>query len=159
MKKGIRIALAAFFAVCLICFVFIKAFRLFMPYTEVIENNWGIALPSYGMKEIFSYSQPSPHGDGVRYHVLDYRAGDETKKGQDALFQLAKLFSGAPVPDEDEAERMEHLVGGIPGIPPRAALPRDGRCLVKHYVKEDGSELYLLRKADTETVYVIENFI
>lgn len=52
------------------------------PYTKVLEVNWGIDLPEAGAKEVYAFSEPSFHGDGIRYHVIDYPAGNETKKSR-----------------------------------------------------------------------------
>ena len=66
-------------------------------YTKVIETNWGIDLPEDGGKEVYSFSEPSFHGDGIRYHVIDYPAGNESKKILNAMFQIEKVFSEAVV--------------------------------------------------------------
>ena len=39
-------------------------------------------LREAGAKEVYAFSEPSFHGDGIRYHVIDYPAGNETKKSR-----------------------------------------------------------------------------
>ena len=74
MKKSKKIIILIV-VLCVIC-----AFGSFLmnsinSYTRVLKTNWSIELPKAGAKEIFAYSEPSFHGDGIRYHVIDYPKG------------------------------------------------------------------------------------
>ena len=79
-------------------------------YTKVIETNWGIDLPEDGAKEVYSFSEPSFHGDGIRYHVIDYPTGNESKKIQNAMFQIEKVFSEADVPSQGQIDAVDVFV-------------------------------------------------
>ena len=91
-------------------------------YTKVIETNWGIDLPEDGAKEVYSFSEPSFHGDGIRYHVIDYPAGNESKKIQNAMFQIGKLNSEFSLPTEGQLSAVEELLKGI-DIPADINIP------------------------------------
>lgn len=44
-------------------------------YTAVVELNWGLSLPESREEVYKTDSGPSFHGDGTRYHVLQYAVG------------------------------------------------------------------------------------
>lgn len=142
--------------VCIFCIALLAACRSLNTYTEVVRANWGLELPEYGADEKFAYSAPSPHGDGVRYHVIDYPAGDESERAQDSVFQLEKLFNNTPYPTEDQIERTELLLDSI-------GVEGGGvdwyRCRVIYLKQSDNSELFLYYLSETGTVYIVESFI
>lgn len=142
--------------VCIVCVVFLVSCRSVGGYGKTVRANWGIELPEYGAKEEFAYSTSSPHGDGVRYHVIDYPAGNESEKSQDSIFQLEKLFNNTPCPTEDQIERTELLLDSI-------GVEGGGvdwyRCRVIYLKQSDNSELFLYYLSETGTVYIVESFI
>ena len=94
MKKKIIIIASIVVVIALGVVLYNSLFNT--PYTEIIESIWNIDLPEAGAKEIYSYSEPSFHGDGIRYHVIDYPIGNEKYQipfGQYALH----IISDVPV--------------------------------------------------------------
>lgn len=71
MKKSKKIILLIV-VLCGICIVGFFLINSVNSYTRVLKINWDIELPTAGAKEIYAYSEPSFHGDGIRYHVIDY---------------------------------------------------------------------------------------
>ena len=126
-------------------------------YTKVIETNWGIDLPEDGAKEVYSFSEPSFHGDGIRYHVIDYPAGNESKKIQNAMFQIGKLNSEFSLPTEGQLSAVEELLKGIDI--PADMVPEWSERRLLYRRQDDGSELYLFYNSGAGTFYVIESFL
>lgn len=142
--------------VCIFCIALLAACRSLNTYTEVVRANWGLELPEYGADVKFAYSAPSPHGDGVRYHIIDYPAGSESAKAQDSLFQLEKLFYNAPCPAESQIQSTELL---LDSIDVEGSAVDWTRCRLIYLRQEDNSELYMYYQSDTGTVYIVESFI
>ena len=126
-------------------------------YTKIIESNWGIDLPRSGAKEVYSFSEPSFHGDGIRYHVIDYPIGNESKRIANSVFQLEKVFLGASKPTEDQVAYVEALLAETEI--PQDEIPIWNECVLVSQSQEDGSELYLFYGGATGTVYVVESFL
>lgn len=125
-------------------------------YHQVVKLNWEIDLPG-GYEELYAYSEPSFHGDGLRYHVLDYPAGAEDKKNLERIWRIEQLFRDAELPSEWEIERINGWLDEM-GVPGEFA-PDYGRCELLYARKEDHSELYLLWQAGDGTLYVVESFL
>ena len=140
-------------AVCAICPVIWKFVN---SYTRVLKTNWGIELPEAGAEAVFSYSEPSFHGDGIRYHVIDYPIGSESKKMQDVAFQLEKLFGGIQ-PTEGQIDYVEQLVKQIDAND--MVIPDWKKCSLINLKQEDGSQLFLFYQSGTGTVFIVEDFI
>ncbi len=162
MKKKTKIIIGA--AVVLLALFVLGGVPRFLgmmlstsTYTKVIESNWGIDLPEAGAKEVESYSNPSFHGDGVRYHVIDYPAGNESKKIQDAMFQIEKVFVEADFPTEAQLADAEKLLKEIDV--PSDSIPDWSKCQLVYMTQDDGSELYLFYWSGTGTIYVVESFL
>ena len=126
-------------------------------YTKVIETNWGIDLPEDGAKEVYSFSEPSFHGDGIRYHVIDYPAGNESKKILNAMFQIEKMFSEADVPSQGQIAAVEEFLKDIDI--PADVVPDWSKCQLVYMKQNDNSELYLFYWSGTGTIYVVESFL
>lgn len=126
------------------------------PYTKVINKNWNIGLPNDGAKDIFSYSEPSPHGDGIRYHVIDYPVGNESKKIQNSVFQLGKIFHGTK-PTDDQISYVEELLEEI-NIKDDV-IPDWERCRLVYQKQDDNSEIFLFYETGDGTLYVVESFL
>ena len=125
-------------------------------YTRVLKTNWGIELPEAGAEAVFSYSEPSFHGDGIRYHVIDYPIGNKSKKMQNAAFQLDRLFDGIQ-PTEAQIDHAEQLLKQIDADD--KVIPDWKRCSIINLKQEDGSELFLFYQSGTGTVFIVESFI
>ena len=153
--KTICISLAAAIGVCAVCLLLWLYFSA-MPYAKVIHKNWGIELPTAGERDLYSYSQPSPHGDGVRYHVIDYPVGKDSKETRKTVSRLESIFRDVTEPTESQISRVEQLLEerGIEDD----AVPDWKRCSLLYLKQEDGSELFLFCWLGTGTLYVVESF-
>ena len=156
MKKSQKIIILIV-VLCVIC-----AFGSFLmnsinSYTRVLKTNWGIELPKAGAKEIFAYSEPSFHGDGIRYHVIDYPIGNESKRMQNSVFQLDKIFLHSPQPAEEQIRYVEQLLEQIDVK--EDVIPDWGKCELVYLKQEDSSELFLFYWSGTGTVYIVESFL
>ena len=156
MKKSQKIIILIV-GLCVIC-----AFSSFLmnsinSYTRVLKTNWGIELPKAGAKEIFAYSEPSFHGDGIRYHVIDYPIGNENKRMQNSVFQLDKIFLHSSQPTEEQIRYVEQLLEQIDVK--EDVIPDWGKCELVYHKQEDSSELFLFYWSGTGTVYIVESFL
>ena len=157
MKKFFKAItlIAVLCIICAICFLMRKAVNT--TYTRVLKTNWSIELPNAGAKEFFSYSEPSFHGDGIRYHVIDYPIGNENKKIQNTSFQIEKIFHNSPQPTEDQIIYVEQLLSQIDV---RAdVIPDWSKCNLLYRKQDDNSELFLFYWSDTGTVYIVESLV
>lgn len=141
---------------CVVCAICPLIWRSVNSYTRVLKTNWGIELPRAGAKTVFSYSEPSFHGDGIRYHVMDYPIGNESQKMQNAAFQLDKLFGGIQ-PTEAQIDNVEQLLKQIDAND--MVIPDWERCRLIDLKQEDGSELFMFYQSETGTVFIVESFI
>ena len=126
-------------------------------YTNVIEMNWGIDLPEDGAKELYSFSEPSFHGDGIRYHVIDYPVGNESKRVLNSMSQIEKVFSDADAPTQGQIAAVEEFLKGIDI--PTDVIPDWSKCQFIYMKQNDNSELYLFYWSGTGTIYVVESFL
>ena len=126
------------------------------PYTKIIWKNWQIEVPSEGTRDLYSYSEPGPHGDGIRYHVIDYEIGNESKRVQDSVFRLEKIFLHAPQPTEDQIAYVEQLLKET--SVPEDEFPDWGKCQLVYEKKDDNSEIFMFYWSGTGTLYVVESF-
>lgn len=156
MKKKTKIILGAVAAVLIALFILLEVFSN-RPYTKVLEANWGIDLPEAGAEEVFSFSEPSFHGDGIRYHVIDYPAGNESKKILNAMFQIEKVFLEAELPSKEQIADVEELLKDIDI--PDDVIPDWSKCQLVYERHKDNSELYLFYWSGTGTIYVVESFL
>ena len=127
------------------------------PYSKVIWKNWQIEVPSEGARDLYSYSDPSPHGDGIRYHVIDYEIGNESKRVQNSVFQLEKIFLHAPQPTADQIAYVEQLLKET--SVPEDEFPDWGKCQLIYEKKDDSSEIFMFYWSGTGTLYVVESFL
>lgn len=72
MKKGLLIGCCVALLLGIALGGFLAYYVASEPYTNVVEANWGIVLP-VGYEELYGQEvEASFHGDGCRYHVLQY---------------------------------------------------------------------------------------
>ncbi|MCD7847394.1 MAG: hypothetical protein LUG49_05135 [Oscillospiraceae bacterium] len=115
-------------------------------YCDVIENNWGIVIPTdkgYS-EEVSADSGASFHGDGTRYHVMYF----------------------------DDAERISVLLGWSDGIPESVVdyseqlldeldinyRPDYESCVFYTQTKSDGSVILIFWDESRQEMYVLEEF-
>ena len=118
-------------------------------YTAVVELNWNLSLPESSESVYEADSGPSFHGDGERYHVLQYAV--------DSGIETAIPWQ-APPADRTMAETMEALMDDL-NIPQRLRPDLD-QC--RWYAAVDPSDsrnrLYLLFDSSTLELYILESF-
>ena len=154
--KITRKAILLIVGLCVVCAICVSIWKSVNSYTRVLKTNWGIELPEAGAEEVFSYSEPSFHGDGIRYHIIDYPIGDESRKMHDVEFQLEKLFGGIQ-PTEAQIDYVEQLVKQIEAND--MVIPDWKRCFLINLKQKDGSELFMFYQSETGTVFIVESFI
>ena len=118
-------------------------------YTAVVKLNWDLALPESWEEVYKADSSPSLHGDGMRYHVLQYAVGSGIESA---------LAWQAPPVDVSEAEAMETLMDGL-DVPDRLR-PDLESCRWHTAVDPSDSRdhLYLLFDPSTLELYILEFF-
>ncbi|WP_308857524.1 hypothetical protein [uncultured Oscillibacter sp.] len=118
-------------------------------YTAVVKLNWDLALPESWEEVYKADSSPSFHGDGMRYHVLQYAVGSGIESA---------LAWQAPPVDVSEAEAMETLMDGL-DVPDRLR-PDLESCRWHTAVDPSDSRdhLYLLFDPSTLELYILEFF-
>ena len=127
------------------------------PYTKVIKKNWQIELPSSGARDLYSYSEPSPHGDGIRYHVIDYEIDNGAKRVEASVLQLEKIFDNAQQPTEDQISYAVQLLQRADIKD--AELPDWTKCKLVYQKQADSSEIFMFYWDGTGTLYVVESFL
>lgn len=118
-------------------------------YAWTINHNWELDLP---MEDACLYEAddgPSFHGDGLRYHVLEYA---DTAGLEAAL--------------ETQAEALASLPAGAEAILDGLSVPADWRpdpaaCrgFTAPHPTDERNELYLLLAPDGIRLYVLESFL
>lgn len=118
-------------------------------YTAVVELNWDLSLPE-SREEIYKTdSGPSFHGDGERYHVLQYAVGSGIESA---------LFWQAPPVDADETEAMGSLMDHL-DVPDRLRPDLEScRWHTATDPSDSRNHLYLLFDPSTLELYILESF-
>lgn len=157
-KKKVKTTIISIFLIIVICSfcLLLKFYFSTNSYIKVLKMNWNIELPREEDNMLFHYSEPSPHGDGIRYHVIDYPS-DETKQSQNIVFQLEKNFIGASQPTEDQIEYVNQLLNQI-DVDDKY-IPDWNRCELVYKRQKDNSELFMFYYSSTATLYIVESFI
>lgn len=140
--------------VSLLFLVFLAAAALFLTtvfggYERIINLNWNLDLPRSSGCLYETDSGESFHGDGLRYHVLEYAPGSGLVK---ALEEQTEERSPADCP---AAEIWEALSVPADWRPDAA----DCRCFTKAHPTDDRNALWLLLCADGTRLYAAESFL
>lgn len=122
--------------------------RFDSDYTASVNINWDLDLPASEDCLYETDSGASFHGDGLRYHVLAYGAGDDIEA---ALSQQASPLTAPP---GTAAEIMEELAVPTEERPDMETC----RWYTSAHPTDDRNRLYLGLDADGLTLYVIESF-
>ena len=157
-KKKVKTIIISIFLVIVVCSfcLLLKLYFSTNSYIKILKMNWDIDLPKEEENQLFHYSEPSPHGDGIRYHVIDY-PGDESKYSQNIILQLEKNFLGASQPTKDQIDYVNQLLAKI-DVDDKY-IPDWNRCLLVYKRQTDNSELFLFYYSDTATLYILESFV
>ncbi len=121
-------------------------------YTQTLQANWEIRLPSSCTLIYNTDSGASSHGDGRRYHV--YTCMDEDALTQALAWeseQSATLFC------DSYADAVTAWLEAISAED--AQYPDFSRCVYYYLASEDSSELIVLWDCGSQTVYVAESIL
>ena len=118
-------------------------------YTATVELNWDLSLPE-SREEIYKTDSGSSfHGDGERYHVLQYAVGSGIESA---------LFWQAPPVDADETEATEALMDHL-DVPDRLRPDLEScRWHTATDPSDSRNHLYLLFDPSTLELYILESF-
>ena len=148
-KRVLRAVLAAL--VGLLLLAGLLAWRLVPGYASALRLNWGISLPILARPSLCyeADSGPSFHGDGERYHVLQYAVGSGIESA---------LFWQAPPVDADETEATEALMDHL-DVPDRLRPDLEScRWHTATDPSDSRNHLYLLFDPSTLELYILESF-
>ena len=144
--KKLLILLGSILLVIALLIVFLYV-QITKPYSEIINMNWSIKLPT-SYKEIYSVdSGASFHGDGERYHVFEY-------KNEEDINLSLNWKNNKNVAIESSTEKVLNTLNIS-----KEEMP-NFESEYKHYTKEkedDSSKIYLIFFTDTKKLYVIED--
>ena len=146
-RKRTLIILAAVFLLVAICVP--KA----PSYSVAIEANWGISLPYKALcSQVYAKdSGPSFLGDGVRYHVFEYKYED--------YIDLMFAWSAAEHETLHYASVSEAADTWLDEIEvPDDMRPDYDACGSWHRSKEDNSEIIFFWDSERNLLHVVENF-
>ena len=117
-------------------------------YSNIVESNWKIELPSE-YKEIYSCdSGDSFLGDGERYHVFEYKDNSD-------IDNVLDWKSDKNIILESEVNRV------LSSLNIDTVYSPDFQQEYKYYFKSeiaDSSKLYIILAQDNSTIYIIEHF-
>lgn len=112
-------------------------------YGEIMEANWDLSLPG-GYRQVYETDTgPSPHGDGIRYHVFSYPADTE----------------GFPLWSADPAKYAPIAQGYLDTLAvPEAERTEFSQCACYFQQRDDNSRLYLFWEEGSGKLYIVEWF-
>lgn len=134
-------------AVCLILLAVGFAVWMESRYSAVVQTNFGVSLP-ITYREIYEGDMgASPHGDGYRYHVLQYGRHADLEKA-------AEWQASAPEAWAESRQWMDALA-----VPPDKR-PKESDCLAATVSRNGGLDiLHLFWDADTGILYLAEQHL
>ncbi len=132
--------------VVLVVAVFGDAISYIFPqtYCDVIENNWGIVIPTDGgySLEVSADTGASFHGDGTRYHVMYF----------DDAERISVLLGWSEEVPESIIDYSEQLLDEL-DIYDR---PDYENCVFYTQTKSDGSVIMIFWDESRQEMYVLE---
>ena len=141
------------------CILILGGAMLFMwnhlaDYNTTLETNWGISIPSKARySEIYSKnSDPSFHGDGLRYHVFSCK--DQSCVGEMLDWER----------DERETIFYDNYSNTVNVWLETIDVPSEYQpdcsdCLFWYNSQDDHSEIIILWAKENNTLYVVESFL
>ena len=145
-KKWILSVLLFVLTATILLLVFTQPFG----YHRVLNANWKWELPA-GYTELCGYDDADFHGDGLRYHVLQYR-----KTGTE---KINRMFFGSE-PGTDLSETAAKVSGWLTelGVPADEYPPFEVCVCIAAGPENDGSEMVLFWDAAKGILYAVESF-
>lgn len=153
-KKWIAIGLSVI-VVLLVIGVIVSAFFPKSPrYASVLGMNWGISLPDEAnFKEVYVQdSGASFHGDGIRYHVFEYKHEDYVAR----MFDW-KTVESKTVYHAGYSEAAKEWLAEISAE--KAYYPNFENCLYWYKVQKDSSEIIIFWGREANLLYILESFL
>lgn len=121
-------------------------------FSQLLETNWGVVLPGGYTERFEADTGASFHGDGVRYHVLEY--ADDTALSEAFPWRSEAaptlLYSSEREAAAAMLDRLE--------IPQEFQLPA-ADCMYDAVSRDDNSELLLFWHVPDGMLYVVENVL
>lgn len=153
-KKAALLAAAVLLAAAMAAAVAagIFALRRSTDYDWVVGINWGISLPQKaGLSQVYKEnSEPSFHGDGIRYHVYSCTDPEPVEQmvswGPEGLTRHGESFTEAAESWLTEIE-----------VPPEQWPGREA--VFWYQCQDDGSELILFWEREEKTLRILESFL
>lgn len=118
-------------------------------YERIINLNWDLDLPRSSGCLYETDSGSSFHGDGLRYHVLEYADGSGLAE---ALAEQAEEVLPADCPAAEIWEPLSVPAKWRPDV-------TSCRCFTKTHPTDSRNALWLLLSADGTRLYAAESFL
>lgn len=135
----------------MLCVILLCGCSAKKSYLAVFEKNWNLELPQ-NCTEIYSEdSGPSFHGDGIRYHVMQY---EEVENKTDFF---GNLESGRVWKAEADEKLITEWLDEIEVA--KSDRPDVEMCQYYCNAKKDGSKLILLFDPEQKRLYILENLM
>ena len=147
MKKVISILIAIVMGSCTM-----ESYCWYSDYMKGVNNyscnmeyNWDVKLPT-NYTNSFDYNDKSSHGEGVRYHILEYNNEVE----------LNECLAWAQNVNPTFIDLVNSTIRSR-NIDEKYTLDRD--CNYKHFrkIKYDGSTLHIFFNETLNTIYILED--
>ena len=118
-------------------------------YTDVLEKNWDLSMPSSDGAVYETDSGASFLGDGYRYHVLEYADGDALTE---VLARETQELSAVPA-------QVTAILDALSEPEDQRPAFDDCRCFAVSDPVDDRDKGYLLLSQDGTRLYVVECFL
>lgn len=152
-KRNVLFLIIAIFVLMLIMLFNIRQ-NISTNYSDVLEKNWGISLPSKAnYKEIYEKNSGiSFLGDGIRYHVFSY----ENEEYIDLMFEWNDN-ERRTIYNSSYIEASNHWLNEIDVS--IEYYPNYDDCLYWYKSKEDNSEIIIFWNNKKKELYIVESFM
>lgn len=146
------------YVILILCVILISGYliwRAIVPsYSGVLEANWGFELPVKALcSEVYEIDEgPSFHGDGIRYHVYEYKYED----------YIDLMFAWDPTEDvsiygKPYSEEVDYWLDRLEV--PEDWRPNYSKCSYHYQTQHDNSQLLIFWDSELDRLYIAENFI
>lgn len=119
---------------------------------DIWSSKWGITIPKPSESEVVFESEPSFHGDGEKYFILDYNEEQLAKVRDQGIWQPINEESRNAL--DDEVLRFNQSV--TESYPQEKAAEYDEGDYYYYKKKEDGSYCFVILNVDKQRLYLME---
>lgn len=151
MKKRTKIVLI----ICAILITGTLIWSAIVPsYSGVLETNWGFELPIYALcSEVYEKDEgPSFHGDGIRYHVYQYKYEDYID-----LMLVWETMENVSIFGKTYSEEADSWLDRLEV--PDEWRPDYENCFYRYRTQDDNSQLLIFWDRELNRLYIAESFI